>query len=144
MNKIISFSILYVSLFVIEILIVFILLVSVALIQYGLDLFFIKGAWRDTGLWNFWRVLFYGIPFIILFFLLFKYVENIKIYKPLLFSLFNLLIYVSLSVLSRVIWGKNVPLPPEGIMFWITCIAVFSAPNILGQIPYFKKLMESL
>lgn len=144
MNKFINFSILYISLFVIEILIVFISLVLVALIQYSPDLFFIKGAWRGTGLWNFWRVLFYGIPFIILYFLLFKYAENIKIYKPLLFALFNLLIYVSLSVLSRIILGKNVPLPPEGIMFWITCIAILLSPLILGKIPCFKKLMENL
>jgi hypothetical protein len=76
--------------------------------------------------------------------LLFKYVGNIKLYKPLLFSLFNLVVYVGLSVLSRVIWGKNVPLPPEGIMFWITCVSIILSPLILGQIPYFKKLMESL
>jgi hypothetical protein len=144
MNKVLSFSALYISLFIVEIIIFFISLVLVAVFQYGFDFFFIKGAWRDTGLWNFWRVLFYGLPFIILYFLLFKYVGNIKLYKPLLFSLFNLLIYILLSVLSRVIWGKNVPLPPEGIMFWITCISIILSPLILGQVPYFKKLMESL
>lgn len=144
MNKVVSFLALYISLFVVEIFIVFTALIIVALFQYGFDLFFIKGAWRDTGLWSFWRVLFFGLPFLILYFLLFKYVENIKLYKPLLFSLFNLLVYVSLSILSRVIWGKNVPLPPEGIMFWITCIAIFLSPLILGQLPYFKKLTESL
>jgi hypothetical protein len=144
MNKVISFSALYIGLFVVEILIAFISLVLVALFQYGFDLFFIKGAWRDTGLWSFWRVLFYGLPFIILYFLLFKYVGNIKLYKPLLFSLFNLSVYVALSVLSRVIWGKNVPLPPEGIMFWVTCISIILSPLILAQVPYFKKLMESI
>lgn len=136
MNKIISFSILYASLFFTETVSCFLMLF--------LDSSNFKGNFDGAVLWNFWRVLFYGIPFIILYFLLFKYFGNIKLYKPLLFSLFNLLIYVSLSLLSRVIWGNNVPLPPEGIMFWITCIAVFLAPNILGQIPYFKKLMESL
>jgi hypothetical protein len=135
---------LYISLFVVEIFIVFTALVIVALFQYGFDLFFIKGAWRDTGLWNFWRVLFFGFPFLVLYFLLFKYVANINLYKPLLFSLFILTVYVLLSVLSKVIWSKNVPLPPEGIMFWVTCIAIFLSPLILGQIPYFKKPMESL
>jgi hypothetical protein len=143
MNKLINFSILYVSLFVLEILIVFISLVLIALIQYGPDLFFIKGAWHATGLWNFWRILFYGLPFVVLYFLLFKYVENLKLYKPLLFSLFNLLIYVLLSVVSRIIWGNNVPLPPEGMMFWITCISIFLSPIILGQLTYFKKTMKS-
>ena len=136
MNKIISFLILYVSLFLVEIISCFLMLF--------LDSLNYKGNFDGAGLWSFWRVLFYGIPFIILYFLLFKYFGNIKLYKPLVFSLFNLLVYVSLSVLSRVIWGKNVPLPPEGIMFWVTCISIILSPLILGQIPYFKKLMESL
>ena len=144
MNKAVGFALLYISLFIVEILIVFMSLVLVVLFQHGFDLFFIKGAWRDTGLWNFWRVLFYGLPFVILYFILFKCFDNIKLYKPLLLSLFNLSVYFTLSVLSRVIWGKNVPLPPAGIMFWITCIAIFLSPLILGQILYFKKLMESL
>lgn len=144
MNKVMKFLILYFNLFVIEILIVFIVLVLIDFFQYGADLFYIKKAIFGVGLMNFWRLLFYGLPFIMLYFLLFKYFESIKLYKPLLFSLFNLLIYVSLSILSRVIWGKNVPLPPEGIMFWITCISIFISPIILGQIPYFRRLMESL
>ena len=144
MNKAVNFSALFISLFIVEVLIVFISLVLLALFQYGFDLFFINGAQGATVLWNFWRVLFYGLPFIILYFFLFKYFGNIKLYKPLLFSLFNLLVYVGLSVLSRVIWGKNVPLPPEGTMFWVTSVAIFLSPLILGQIPYFRKLMESL
>lgn len=144
MNKAVSFSTLYISLFILEILIIFILLVLVALFQYRFDFFFIKGACHDTGLWNFWRILFYGIPFLVLYFLFFKYTGNFKLYKPLLFSLFNLFVYVTLSVLSSVIWGKNIPLPPEGIMFWVTCISIFLSPFLLGQVAYFKRLMESL
>lgn len=144
MNKIISFSILYISLFITEILIVFTSLLLINSIQHGFDMFFVRGAWRDTGLWSFWRVLFYGFPLIILYFSLFKYVENMKLYKPLLFSFFNLLVYVGLSVLSRIIWGKNVPLPPEGMMFWITSISIILSPIILGQIPYFRRLMDSM
>jgi hypothetical protein len=144
MNKVISFSILYLSLLFNEIVIIFILLTFVALFQYGFDLFYIKGAWRDTGLWSLWRVLFFGLPFIILYFLLFKYVVYIKLYKPLLFSFFNLLTYVLLSVLSRGIWGKNVPLPPEGIMFWVTCVSIIVSPLVLWQFSYFKRLMQTL
>jgi len=136
MNKVINFSILYASLFVVEV------------INCFLVLFFysssFKGNFNGATLWNFWRVLFFGLPFIIMYFLLFKYVRNIKLYKPLLFSLFNLLVYVSLSVLSRAIWGKNVPLPPDEIMFWVTCVAIFLSPIILGQIPYFNKLIVNL
>ncbi len=142
MNKIVSFLILYFSLFIVEILIAFTTLVTIDFFQYGADFFYIKKALFGVGLMSFWRILFYGIPFIILYFLLFKYVENIKVYKPLLFSLFNSLVYISLSILSRVIWGKNVPLPPEGVMFWITCISIFLSPLILGQISYFKRVMR--
>ena len=140
MSKMISFIVLYVSLFIIEAIGCFLMV----LFYFIFDSLDFKGSFDSAILWNFWRVLFYGLPFIILYFLLFKYFGNIKLYRPLLFSFFNLFVYVTLSVLSRVIWGKNVPLPPEGIMFWITCVAIFLSPLILGQIPYFKKLMENL
>ena len=142
MNKFVSFLTLYFVMFLIEIAFIFIGLILFD--SSEIDFFNIRRAWLGSAQWNFWRVLFYGLPFILLYFLLFKYIGNIKLYKPLLFSLFNLSVYVALSVLSRVIWGKNVPLPPEGIMFWITCISIFLSPLILGQIPYFKRLMESL
>lgn len=135
MNKFINFSILYTSLFLVEMISSFLLLF--------LDSSNCNGNFDGATLWSFWRILFYGLPFIILYFLVFKYFGNIKLYKPLLFSLFNLSVYIALSVLSRVIWGKNIPLPPEGIMFWITCISIFLSPLILNQIPYFKRLMES-
>jgi hypothetical protein len=144
MNKAINFSILYISIFLLEVVLCFFLI----LLFDGFSLkdvnFYLNRAWYGAGLWNFWRVLFYGLPVIILYFLMFKYVGNINLYKPLLFSLFNLFVYVGLSVFTRVVWGKNIPLPPEGIMFWITCIAILLSPLILGQIPYFKKLMERL
>ena len=142
MNKFVSFLTLYFVMFLIEIAFIFIGLILFD--SSKIDFFNIRRAWLGSAQWNFWRVLFYGLPFILLYFLLFKYIGNIKLYKPLLFSLFNLFVYVALSVLSRVIWGKNVPLPPEGILFWITCISIFLSPLILGQIPYFKRLMESL
>ena len=142
MNKALSFLTLYVVMFLIEIVFVFINLILFD--STKIDFFSIRRAWLGSAQWNFWRVLFYGLPFMLLYFLLFKYVGNIKVYKPLLLSLFNLSVYVALSVLSRVIWGKNVPLPPEGIMFWTTCISIFLSPLLLGKISYFKKLMESL
>lgn len=136
MNKVINFSILYTSLLVVEFLGSFLIL-FITSSNY-------KGNFDATVLWNFWRVLFYGLPFLILYFLLFRYIRNKKLYKPLLFSLFNLLVYTLLSLLSRVIWGKNVPLPPEGIMFWITCMSIFLSPFVLYQVAYFNRLMKSL
>ena len=141
MNKVINFSILYVFLMLLETVISILFFLVYNLFQ-GYSYFY-NSINVPIG-WSFWRVLFYGLPFLLLYFLLFRHFENIKLYKPLTFSLFNVLIYVLLSVLSRLIWGKNVPLPPEGIMFWVTCIAIFISPLILGQIPYFKKLMENL
>jgi uncharacterized membrane protein HdeD (DUF308 family) len=140
MNKIVNFLTLYIVIFLIEIILVGLILLD----SSKIDFFNIRRAWLGSAQWNFWRVLFYGVPSIVFYFFLFKYVGNIKLYKPFLFSLFNLFVYVTLSVLSRVIWGENVPLPPEGIIFWITCISIVLSPIILGQIPYFKKLMESL
>lgn len=142
MNKVVNFLTIYTVIFLIEIIFIFIGLIL--LDSTKIDFFNIRRAWLGSAQWNFWRLLFYGIPFIILYFILFKYVGNIKLYKPFLFSLFNLFVYAALSVLSRVIIGKNVPLPPEGIMFWITCISIILSPILLGQIPYFKKLIESL
>jgi len=136
MNKFKYFTILYLSLFLIEIIGSYLFLIF--------NSFDYKGCVNAVVLWNLWRLLFYGLPFILLYLLFFKYFKKINLYKPLLFSLFNLLIYVSLSNLSTIIWGNNVPLPPEGIMFWLTCLSIFLSPIILGRIPYFKKIMESL
>lgn len=140
MNKAVNFAILYVSLFVVETVSCFL----IVLFYFAFEAFDLKGSFDSAILWNFWRVLFYGLPFIILYFLLFKYFGNTKLYKPLILSFFNLSFYVLLSVMTRVIWGKNVPLSIDVTMFWVTCIAIFLSPLILGQIPYFKKLMESL
>lgn len=140
MSKIISFIKLYVSLFIIEIIGCFLMV----LFYFTSDSLDFKGSFDSVTLWNFWRLLFYGLPLIVLYILLFKYVGNSKLYKPLIFSFFNLFVYVALSVLTRIIWGKNIPLSLEVAMFWITCISIFLSPIVLGQIPYFRKLMENL
>ncbi len=140
MNKIIKFIILCVSIFIIETINSFL----IVLFYFIVDSLDFKGSFDSATLWNFWRILFYGLPFIIVYLLLFKYIRNIKLHKPLLFSIFNLLIYVVLSIFSRIIWGKNAPLSMDVMMFYVTCIAIFISPVILGQIPYFKRLMESL
>lgn len=143
MNKAISFAILYVSLFLIEILIMFILLILVDIPQYGIDKFFINRAWNGTGLWNLWRICYYGLPLVIMFFLLFKQMNVVGIfYKPFLFSFFNMAIFIALNL-----FYKSVDLPNlefTNSLFWITCVAIFLSPLILGQVPYFKKLMENL
>ncbi len=144
MNKIKFFSITYISIRLIETLIILISFIMIATFQYGFDLFFIKGAWRDTLLWNLWRAVYYGLPFLILYLLLFNFLKKKLRYKPLLFAILNLLVYVFLSVSARIIFGKNIPLPPEGIAFWVTCIAITVSPIMLGQIPYFKKVMGSI
>jgi len=136
-SSILKFSIVYIVFFVIEVFISYIFL----LVE---ESFNISSTIDAVSLWNFWRLLFYGVPFLILYFFLFKYFKNLKIYKPLLFSIFNLLVYILLTFLSRIIFGKNIPLFPEGIMFWITCLSILLAPIVLGFIPYFRGLMNKI
>ncbi|QQQ27046.1 hypothetical protein [Chryseobacterium indoltheticum] len=136
-SSILKFSIVYIVFFVIEVFISYIFL----LVE---ESFNISSTIDAVSLWNFWRLLFYGVPFLILYFFLFKYFKNLKIYKPLLFSIFNLLVYILLTFLSRIIFGKNIPLSPEGIMFWITCLSILLAPIVLGFIPYFRGLMNKI
>jgi hypothetical protein len=140
MDKLINFTILYISLFVIETVGCF-LIVLFYFIFESLDF---KGSFDTAILWNLWRLMFYGLPFIALYFLFFKHFGSIKVCKPLLFSIFNIFVYVLLSVLSRIIWGKNIPLPAEGIMFWTACASIFLAPIVLGFIPYFRGLMNKI
>jgi hypothetical protein len=143
MNKIINFSILYAGLFFVEILIIFISLVLIDLPQYGIDLFFIKKAWYGTGLWSIWRACYYGIPFVIIFFLFFKYMNHLDIsYKPFLFSIFNAVIFVILNFLYKYFDLPNLEFTNN--LFWITCVAIFVSPLIIGQIPYFRRLIERL
>ncbi|WP_123886435.1 hypothetical protein [Chryseobacterium indoltheticum] len=136
-SSILKFSIVYIVFFVIEVFMSYIFL----LVE---ESFNISSTIDAVSLWNFWRLLFYGVPFLILYFFLFKYFKNLKIYKPLLFSIFNLLVYILLTFLSRIIFGKNIPLSPEGIMFWITCLSILLAPIVLGFIPYFRGLMNKI
>ncbi len=139
MSKISNFIILYSSLFIIETIGCFLMI----LIYFVFDNLDFSGSIDAATMLSLWRISFYGLPFIIIYILLFKYFRNIKIYKPLLFSLFNFSTFVSLCVLSKVIW-RNVPLPPEGLAFWFACFSIFSSPLILAKVPYFKKLMEGL
>lgn len=84
MNKIVNFLTLYIVIFLIEIILVGLILLD----SSKIDFFNIRRAWLGSAQWNFWRVLFYGVPSIVFYFFLFKYVGNIKLYKPFLFSLF--------------------------------------------------------
>jgi len=140
MNRVMNFCLVYASLFLLEVAISFIVLLVSSIfnsINY-------KANFDGVVLWNLWRVLFYGLPLIIIFFLLFKYISLLKIdYKPILFSFFNLTIYILVSFLSQSIW-KNTPLPLEGTMFKVTSIAIFLAPLILGLIPYFRTKFGNL
>lgn len=134
-NKVVRFAMLYLSLLILETICCFLF---VLFIYEGFDL---KGSFDASILWNLWRVIFFGVPFIVIYFLSRKHFENIKFDKPIKISIFNTFLYILLSVLSKIIWGNNIPLPPEGSMFWSTCIATIISPIILGQIQYFRKLM---
>jgi hypothetical protein len=137
MNKVLSFSILYINLFIIETICCFIIF----LFYFITKKFSIKDSFEVAIFWNLMRYLFFGIPFLIFYLLLFKYIKIINLYKPLLYSLFNVLIYIFLSILSRILIGEDVPLPRSGLIYLLTCVAIFLSPLILWQVPYFRKLM---
>lgn len=140
-SKILRFLLIYISLFLLEIVLSFLMLVLIDTFEFGFDSFYVSKAYYGAGVWSFWRLLFHGLPLIIIFFLCFKSISIIK-NKPLRFSFFNLGVYALLSLLSEFIW-ENTPLPAEGSMFVLTCISIFLAPIVLAQIPYFKKQMEN-
>ncbi|KXX68549.1 hypothetical protein AVL50_22570 [Flammeovirga sp. SJP92] len=144
MKKVINFTVLSFSLFIIEVIITFFVMLSIDLSRYGYDQFYLYKALNSTGMWNFWRVLFFGVPYILLFFLFFKFLNRFTLSRPILLSFINLFIYIFLSISSRIIWGKNIPLPPEGVMFWVTCVSIVLAPFIIRKITFCKNLMKYL
>lgn len=91
---------------------------------------------------NFWRLLFYSIPMFLIFLLVFKCFNRIDIYKPYIFSIFNVLVFSVLNLLYKL--HKGLPsLEFTESLFWITIISIFLAPVLLYQISYFKRLMEN-
>lgn len=72
MNKVVNFSILILSLFALEIILDFIFLVLIDCSMYDIEFFVLKKAWRSSAVWNYWRLLFYGSPFLILKIILFQ------------------------------------------------------------------------
>lgn len=94
--------------------------------------------------WNLWRLMFYSIPLAIMFFVLFKYFNRLGIsYKFVVFSIFNALIFAGLNLLYKLHRGLPTLEFTESL-FWITVISIFLSPIILGQISYFRRLMESI
>lgn len=93
-----------------------------------------------TILWNFWRLLFHGLPYFIALYLFTKHI-NMN-HKKIVFAIqiFNLLTYFLFSFVTISIWGNNVPLAPEGVLFWVTCITTFLSPLIASKLGIFKVL----
>lgn len=92
---------------------------------------------------NLWRLMFYSIPLILIFGISFKYFNRIEVYKPVVFSIFNVLVFAGLNLLYKL--HKGLPtLEFTESLFWVTILSIFLSPIILGQIPYFRRLMESI
>ena len=132
MKKLLHFSIYYLALLLVEMVVEFCCLLF--------DSFNFQGNIDGVILTTLWRVLFYGLPWVAIFWVFYyRYSSSLDINKRLLLlSVVNLLVYVGLSCVSEMIWGKNVPLPAEGIMFKVTCVAVIVSPLLVGQIPFFR------
>jgi len=136
MNKFRGLSILFISIFIFENITSFIFLIFKSQ-NYSQN-------FDGVILWNFWRLLFFGLPYLLFFSLSYKYFKNIKIQDHLVLSIFNLFFYLFISILIKIIWGKNIPLPLNNIMFLITCLSILVSPIILGKIPFFRNLMKSI
>lgn len=91
-------------------------------------------------LWNFWRLLFHGLPYFIALYLFTKHINMNHKKIVIAIQIFNLLIYLLFSFASTSIWGNNVPLAPEGLLFWSTCISTFFSPLIAFKLGIFRVL----
>lgn len=139
-----KFGILYTCLIALETLVGFVLLFAWGLFN-NLSNNFDKQVYDASSvvLINFWRLLFYSIPLILIFWISFKYFNRVEIYKPVVFSIFNALIFAGLNLLYKLHRGLPTLEFTESL-FWVTVISIFLSPIILGQIPYFRRLMESI
>jgi hypothetical protein len=102
---------------------------------------FLIGA-EGALLWNLWRLIFFGLPFLLMYALIFKYLAIIRINKVLIMGIFNLCIYILFSIVYNFIWEGNALLPPHGLMFRITSISVLISPFIIDFIPFFKRIIS--
>lgn len=127
-NKSFELLKIYSILFGIEVVVSFLLILII-------ENFDIQKSIDAVVLWNLWRVLFYGLPFLMILFISFIYIFPKKKLIPIYLSIFNLISYIILSYSAKMIWGDNIPLPPKGIMFWTTSFAILSAPFFLYLIP---------
>lgn len=125
---------LYIAFGILQILLSFILIFS-----YSLDF---QGSIDLIALWSLWRLLFFSLPFIVLSLVFIKLLRKVFKRSYLVFSFNNLFVYVSLSYLTKLIWGENIPLPPHGTMFWFTCISIFVSPIISNQIMALRQIMN--
>jgi hypothetical protein len=131
MKNLLPFSLFYLGLLLMEMVVSFVCLLF--------DSFNHQANFDGVILWTLWRILFYGIPSIAVFWACYRSSARLSSSRRLLlFSAVNLLTYVGLSVLSESIW-KNVPLPTESILFRVTCAALVVSPLLVGHIPFFRR-----
>jgi hypothetical protein len=137
MNTFLRVSLFYLALLLLEMVVCFVCLLFVSPFKY-------QASIDSAILWTFWRVLFYGIPSLLVFWACYRSSSRWRPNRRLwLFSAVNVLCYVALSRASESVW-KNVPLPAEGVMFVVTCIALVFSPLLIGQIPFFRQQLGSL
>jgi hypothetical protein len=140
MTKLLLFSIFYLALWLVEMMVGFGGLLFYSF--YTLNTLQFHANMDGELLWTYWRVLFYGVPSVAIFWACYRSSAGLSSNRRLLlFSAVNLFTYVGLSVISESIW-KNVPLPAEGILFAVTCVALVVSPLLVGQIPFFRRQMD--
>lgn len=90
------------------------------------------------------RFIYSSLPFAITFLTVFKYIYQLDVkYKPILFSTFNLSVFVGLNLLYSLHRGLPTVEFTESLFVLIT-LPIFLSPLILGQLRYTRRLMDTL
>jgi len=103
-------------------------------LQYNL-----KSGLDITILYNFWRLVTYGIPFTLLLMLFLLFLKKINKFNIIFISFFNVFIFALLTILTRMLYGNNIPIKPEGFMFWVSLLSIFITPILVFKLPIINK-----
>lgn len=138
-------AILYICFLFIETLVCMVLAIIFSLSQdfISLERFIFNTVNVPIGL-SLIRFIYCSLPLVLIFLILFKYVYRLDVqYKPVLFSVFNLSVFVGLNLLCSLLKGLPTVEFTEPL-FVLIALPIFLSPLILGQLPYARRLMDTL
>lgn len=129
------------SFYIIETIIVFIILTVENILKNGVNNVFIKSDWRFIFGITVLRVLYFIIPQVCIYLLAQKFLKPFSLFK---FSMLNGISFIIIFFSILFIWTTGFKdFASKSITYYFICSTIIS-PIILYQIPYFKRLMESI